>query len=320
MYGDAAALLDATMWPTPATAGFHAMQVLPATGPQNEVLRFLGSMHDPRVFRPIGKELGTAVDALKALDAADRVGIGYGGNQAVLAAAVALQELAAALEAEAEDTELELPAISDYLADPPRLRDDLRHAIARFVRTRVAADVEQLRTFSVILFRDTDADGAIARSLVEERRRWRAALTPRDPSAADLHLVVIPPPTATAGVTALARDLGCAGKLPCVVFLGDKPDQALEDPSRLVRWSVRRLEAPPPPIPEQLEKIYGAVYDARMGAPGSLFAAAGERFVLAVRDHVDVVAVLQLLAGAVGGSALVGALTTVLGLFKKGGI
>jgi hypothetical protein len=238
------------------------------------------------------------------------------GARRRLAAAVALQQLASVLDAESEDTALELPAIGAYLADPPRLRDDLRLAIAQFVRTRLAMDVEQLCTFSVILFRDADAGGAIASSLVEQRAEWRAALTPRDPSAADLHLVVIPPPSATAGVTALARELGCADKLPCVVFLGDEPDRALRDPSRLVRWSARRLDAPPPAVPEQLRRIYAAVYDTRVGRPGTLSAAAGEKFMQAARDHVDVRAALVLLAGAVGGSTLVNALTTVMGLVK----
>jgi hypothetical protein len=316
MDSDASAILDATMWATPAADGFQAMQVLPGTGPQHEVLRILGTLHDPRVYRPIGKELGEAVDTLKALDADQRVGAGYGGSQTVLAAAVALQQLASVLEAESEDTALELPAISAYLADPPRLREDLGLAIAQFVRTRLAKDIEQLCTFSVILFRDADASGAITRSLVEQRPEWRAALTPRDSSAADLHLAVIPPPSATTGVTALARELGCADKLPCVVFLGDEPDRALRDTSRLVRWSARRLHEPPPPIPEQLQNVYAAVYHTRIGRPGTLSAAASERFMQAAREHVDVRAALQLLAGAVGGSTFVGALTTVMGLVK----
>jgi hypothetical protein len=309
-------LLDKNMWPAAALDGFHAMQVLPGTGPQMEILRVMGSMFDQRVYRPIGGELSAAVKALDELNPDDRVGIGYGGSGAVLAAATALQRLAAVLAAQAEDAGLEVPPLAEYLGDPERLWDDLAQAITRFIDNHIAQDVRLLRSFSLILFRETDGGGAIVRSLVEERPAWRAALAPGDPAATDLHLVIIPPPTAAAGIAALARELGCGEKLPCVVFLGDEPLEAFTSRSRLLRWGARTLAGPPPSIPEQLAEIYRGIYGAAGTGAATVRSAAGARFIAVARERVNGVAVLQLLAGATGGSALVGALTTVLGLMK----
>jgi hypothetical protein len=308
-------LLAPGMWPDPVGEGFQAMRVLAGTGPRNEVLRILGGVSDPRVYRPVRKELAEAVACLEDLDASDRIGVGYGGKSARLGAIAALNNLSAALEAEAEDVGVELPPLRDYLDDPPRLRADLRESIADYLWAHVAEDLERLRTFSVILCRDTDLGGTVATSLVEQRAQWRDALTPDDTSP-DLHLAVIPPPTAAVGIAALATELHCLRQVPCVVFLGDKPDRTLRGEGLLSRLSVRRLHEPPPDIPGQLRTIYRTVYHSPTAA-GSLWMATGDKYFQLARERLNPKVALTLLVGAIGGPIPVAALTTVFDLFTK---
>ena len=226
------------------------MRVLPGTGPRNEVLRILGQVHDQRVYRPVRKELGEALARLKELDAADRMGLGYGANAAAHGAITALRNVVAALEAEGEDTGVELPPLREYIADPPRLREDLRQSIAEFLRAHVAEDLSRLRTFSLILFRDSDLNGAIATSLTERRDQWREALT----QPARGRISIWPwfrRPRRGPESPPLAKVSTALGCLPCVVFLGDKPDPESARRYLLSRWSARRFQEPPPSVPSQ---------------------------------------------------------------------
>lgn len=308
-------LLDPTMWPTPLSgAGFGAMRVLAATGPQHEILRTIGNVQDPRVYRPVRKEFEAALSSLKALDSTDRIGVGYGGNAASLSAIAALRDLVAALEAEGEDCGVQLPPLREYLADPPLLQADLRRAIADFLEFHIAGDLARLATFSLILFREEDLEGAISTSLVEDRSQWRDALSPQD-GGRDLHLAVVPPPTASAAVLALAAELKCSRLLPCVVFLGDKPDRSLRGETLLTRLSARSLQAPPPAIPDQLRTIYRTVYRGPRG--GGLWMATGDKCVQLALDRANPRVVLGLLVGALGGPTCVAALNTALQVFTK---
>lgn len=300
-----------SLWSGEATGAYGALTVLPGTGPQFEVLRVLGDVAGPQVYRPVSAELAEAVAALETLEPSDRIGVGAGGGADALAAASSLQHLVRALEAEGEDFALAVPSIRDYVADPPRLRDDLEQAIAAYVRSRIAEDSANLCTFSLILFRSTDFGGAIEASLLEERAEWRAHLTPRTASGADLHLAIVPPPTASEGVMSLATELGCEELVPCVAFLGEKPDETLTEHPLLTRLSARRLVAPPPSVPNQLHDIYSTVYGGHAIAPGKLWTATGGKYVAIAGRRVNPRVLLTLLAGAVGGSGLVSALNAV---------
>jgi hypothetical protein len=309
-------LLDPAMWPESPDEGFHAMRVLPGTGPRNEVLRVVGGAYDERVYRPVSKEFREAIACLNQLEPNERAGVGYGANTAAIGAISALQRLATALQAEGEDTGIELPPLNAYLANPPKLRDDLRHVTAEFLRHHLADDLAKLCTFSLILFRDTDFGGAIAKSLMEQRPQWRDALTPADKAGNDLHLAVIPPPSASIGISALAKELHCLQLLPCVIFLGSKPDRSLSGDSLLSRWSARRLQEPPPSFPEQLHVIYRTVYSSPVGG-GGLWMATGDKYVQLVHEKVNLKVALTLIIGAIGGPACVQAFNTLSSLFVK---
>lgn len=313
---DISSVLGPAMWPEGTDGGFQAMRVLPGTGPRNEVLRIVGGVRDERVYRPVGKELGVALASLAELESDDRAGFGYGANAAAFSAITALRNLVNALQAESDDTDIELPPLSEYLSNPPQLRDDLHGAIAQFLRHHIADDLDRLCTFSLILFRETDLDGAVARSLTEQRPLWHTALTPVDKIGSDLHLAVIPPPSATAGIAALARELHCLQLLPCVVFLGDKPDRSLRGDDLLSRFSVRRLQRPPPDVPAQLSTIYRTVYGSPVAA-GSLWMAAGDKYFQLLRQRINLKVALTLIIGAIGGPTCVQAFDTVSSLFIK---
>jgi hypothetical protein len=313
---DASSLFSEEMWPVASMGGFGAMQVLPGTGPKVEILRVLGDVLDERGCGALAPELSKAVDALRALGDEDRVGFAYGGTEAGMTAAVALHRLGDAIAAYAEDAAPTLAPLNEYLSDSGRLRDDLANAIENFIDVRVGEEVRRLQSFSLILFRDTDADGAILDSLVNHRAAWRSALTPIKPAATDLHLALIPPPGARDAVDALADELGCSDKLPCVVFLGTEPTEALRTPPRLIRWSARGLTPPMPSVPDQLADIYSTVYGAGVVGP-MLWAASGRKFVAFARERIDGRTVLQLVAGAFGGSVLLGAVNTVLDVVKR---
>lgn len=276
----------------------------------------VGGIRDERIYRPVREELSRAVACLAELAPDQRTGFAYGDNADALNAIAALNDLVQALEAVGEDTGVELPDLNAYLADPPRLRDDLRNAVAVFLRHHVAADLDRLSTFSLILFRDTDLDGAILKSLTEHRPQWRDALTPADKGEPDLHLAIIPPPSATDGISALAGELHCRRHLPCVVFLGDKPDRSLRGESILSRLSVRPLDTPPPDIPGQLRTIYRTVYSSPI-APGSLGMATADKYFRLVRERVNPKVALALIIGAIGGPACVQAFDTVSSLFMR---
>jgi hypothetical protein len=311
-------LVDEEMWSSGGVGGFGAMRVLPGTGPKHEVIRVLGGVEDPRMYRPVAKELDAAVQELRELDRSDRLGLGYAGGPQAVGAIVALQNLVRALESVSEDTGAELAPVTVYLEDPPRLRDDLRDAIGAFSAASLEDDLDRLRTFSLILFRDEDLGGAVTRSLLEERHLWRSALRPAHVRVEDLHLAVIPPPSASRGITELAAELGCVELLPCVVFLGERIDPTQLPDTIVIRLSARRIEAPPPNVPDQLRQIYRSVYGSHARAPGRLWTAAGDKFVQILAKHVNAMLVLQLLAGAVGGPALVSAVKTVHDVLTPG--
>lgn len=294
------------------------MQVLPATGPRHEIFRALGGVADLRVYRPIAPELSRAVTCLEALAEGSRVGLGYGGSESLQSAALALQTLVEKLRAQSEDTGVSASEVTDYFDNPPRLREDLLTAVTEFVGLQLTAETEHMRTFSLVLFTENDFDGAIWRSLAGERPRWRMALTPKDPRGLDLHLAIVPPPSAIVGVRELAAALGCGDALPCVAFLGDDPRQMLGDPDRLVRWSARSISEPPPSVPEQLEEIYRPVFGSGGTAGASLRRMVGDRWLVAAKQRIDVRVAVILLAGALGGAPLVHALETSMQLFGKG--
>ncbi|WP_229399459.1 hypothetical protein [Micromonospora okii] len=315
---DLPALLRPSAWPTPGAEGYGAMRVLPGTGPAHEVIRVIGATVDPRAHRPVSDALAEAVACYRALPAQERTGVGYGGGPAASAAISALLRLTRDLEALGEDTGVRVPDdLRAYLEKPGRLRADLRAAIADFLVPHLDRDVRRLRSFSLILFRESDLDGEAARSLVEERAQWRAALTPQHGARRDLHLAVIPPPTAAREIEELARDIGCEGSLPCVVFLGTRPELAAERGSRLSRWSARRLVASPPTVPAQLAQIYRSVYSARPDLTDNLAVATGDKVVQLVSSRLDWLAVATLAAGAIGGPAAADGIGVIFELIRR---
>jgi hypothetical protein len=309
-------LLDPSMWPESSDEGFHAMRVLPGTGPRNEVLRMIEGVDDKRIYQSVSKDLRDAIECLNQLDPGERIGVGYGGNTATISAISALQRLVTALQAEGEDLGIDLPPLNAYLADPPKLRDDLREVTAEFLRYHLADDLAKLCTFSLILFRDTDFDGSIAKSLAEQRPQWRDALTPANKTGNDLHLAVIPPPSASIGISGLAKELHCLQLLPCVIFLGNKPDRSLSSDNFLSRLSARRLQVPPPGFPEQLHAIYRTVYNSPARG-GSLWMGAGDKYVQLIREKINLRVAFTLIIGAIGGPACVQAFNTLSPLFMK---
>lgn len=108
------------------------------------------------------------------------------------------------------------------------------------------------------------------------------------------------------------RVLGCEDKLPCVVFLGTKPDFSRDLHSLLVTWSARSLLPTPPSYPDQLRKIYRTVYTYEALAPGTPERAIAEKFLTVLHSVISPRGVLRLLAGAVGGPKLATAAEVVL--------
>ncbi|MEU7921939.1 hypothetical protein [Micromonospora zamorensis] len=294
------------------------MRVLAGTGPAHEVIRIIGSAIDPRAYRPLADALVEAVTCYRALPDEERTGVGYGGGSATSAAISALLHLIRSLKALGEDTGVRVPDdLRAYLEKPGQLRADLRAAIAEFLIPHLDSDVKRLRSFSLILFRQSDLNGEMVRSLMEDRDQWRSALTPQQGAYRDLHLAVIPPPTASEEIEELARDIGCERLLPCVVFLGTRPDLAISGGSRLSRWSARRLVASPPAVPTQLERIYRTVYSSRPEVTDHLVVATGDKVVQLVSSRLDWMAVAILAAGAIGGPAAADGVNAVFELIKR---
>ena len=129
-----------------------------------------------------------------------------------------------ALEAEGEDLGLDESKLASYIADPPALQKDLRKSVGRFLYKQLASSYDRVATFSVILFDENIHGGALINSFQKARADWQKALKPPARGSPDVHLAIIPPPSAVDGVRNLAADLACEDMLPCVVFLGSKPD------------------------------------------------------------------------------------------------
>lgn len=310
-------VLDAARWlPAPVDESFKAMTVLPGTGPAFEVIRVVGESAALGQYRPLRAEFTDALTALKTLQEEQRIGIGYAAAKpATLGAVVALHRLVEALRQDHEERlDAAATPLERYLDDPPRLQADLARAIERFTERKLQAETKRLHTFSLILFRDDDLGGELARSLTSERDQWRNALTPAARTRPDTHLAVIPPPTAHTGIEAIAAAYGCHNSLPCVVFVRDLPKPG-GDTSLLTRLSVRRLQLPPPTIPQQLQTIYRSVYDAgRLPGQGTAVAAVVDKLGATVHRHVDAKVALGILAGAIGGSGMVDAVDLIFRL------
>jgi hypothetical protein len=102
------------------------------------------------------------------------------------------------------------------------------------------------------------------------------------------------------------------------VFLGDRLDPAKLSGTLAVRLSARRLEAPPPDIPDQLRDIYRSVYGLHAVSAGRLWTASADKFVQIVARNVNPLVVLRLLAGALGGAGLVSAVDVAHSVVSRG--
>lgn len=310
--------LDASpeLWPgPPPQGGYNAMRVIPGTGPAKELVEVIETNTESSFPRTLGEEIRAAVHAVRALDSNQRLGIGYQSSEVTIAALTALQNLVRSLSEYAED-DVTLRPLVDYLHDPPELLEELRCTISAYLAARMGDDLQKLASFSLILFRQYDLDGAIVASLVGERDQWRTALRPEDRARTDYHLAIIPPPTATDAIMRLAEQLSCRDLLPCVVFLGHKPD--LSTPGTvLTKWSARRLVKPGLSIPQQLQVCYRSVYKAGIPGKGTLLTAAADKFTTVIRAHLDMQVASALVAGAVGGSSGIDAVHTLFQLFGK---
>lgn len=302
---DRSSVLGARYWAPARGDDFHAMRVLPATGPVHEVLTYLDALPSQYVVGSVPSALADAVDVLSELDAQQRLRAPAVSKGTMDRALGALRNLRRALEAESEDLGLKPSPVTTYLADPPALQQDLRRAIGEMLRERLASVYDHVATFSLILFCEDSHGGALSTSLREERASWLRALKPPQRGSPDVHLAIIPPPSAVEGVRYLAAELGCEDRLPCVVFLGDKPQFSRELYHRLVAWSSRGLRPAPPSYSDQLGEIYRTVYARGALAPGSPMTAAADKFLTMLRGLLGARAALRLLAGAAGGSKLV---------------
>lgn len=305
-------VLGADFWPVAEESEFNALQIVPATGPVIEVLGYLDAIPNHRLVGTVPNTLRRATETLAHFDLDRRLQSSAVESGDMDRAVAALRELREALQGEGEDLGLEASKLESYLADPPGLLSDLRKTVGRFLYQKLDADYDDVATFSIILFDDLSHDGALSESLRNERSAWRKALTPPARGAPDLHLAVVPPPSAVDGVRYLAADLGCEDKMPCVLFLGNKPDFSAASAGFATSWSARTLRKAPPAYPEQLADIYNTVYARGALKPGTAGAAFADKAFTVLKRVVNPWGVLRLLAGAVGGAKLVETVEAVL--------
>jgi hypothetical protein len=256
--------------------------------------------------------LKEAIDALSKLEPQLRLQQPTIESGEIALALGALRRLRLTLESESEERGLAKPEAASYLADPKSLEADLRATVSDFLVKQLKATYERVATFSLILFSEDLHGGALAESFQKARAEWRRALKPPRRGTPDLHLAIVPPPSAVDGVRYLAAELGCERKLPCVVFLGSRPEFSRDLSSPLVTWSARSLLPQPPSYPDQLGKIYQTVYSWKSLAPGTPKRALAGKFLTALQSVISPRGVLKLLAGAVGGERYVKAIETVL--------
>ena len=298
-------VLDSRFWREVKREEFQAVTLLSATRPVHEVLAYLDAIPAARSVGSVPKALALAIDALSNLDQHQRLRSSTIPSGTMAEALAALRNLERTMTAESEDRDLEVPDDACYLADPPALENDLRQAVAQFLQNHLDTSYHRVATFSLILFSDEMHEGALAASFCDERSEWKKAIQPPRRGTPDMHLAIIPPPTAGEGVRYLAAELKCEENLPCVIFLGRKPDFSNGLHNLLPSWGCRKLVVVPPKYPKQLRQIYRTVYAHRALSPGNPASAIADKVLTAVRGALNPRAALRLFAGAVGGSKLV---------------
>lgn len=306
------AILDSHHWAELPPDSFHAMQLVDATGPVHEILTFIDAIPVHRKTSTVSVSLAEAAKALSALDEQQRLRAPVTASGTIERAFKALRGLESALQDDEEDLGLEPSEMSSYLSDPPSLTDDLRNAVSTFLSKEMTAYYDRVATFSLVLFTEDMHDGELLASLKEERAEWRRALRPPRRGTADLHLAIIPPPSAVDGVRYLAAELRCDDKLPCVIFLGEKPEFSDPKSTMLASWGARTLTRKPPSYPDQLREVYRTVYSRHAIAPGSPSSALADKVLEKLGGAINPRGALKLLAGAMGGSKLVDVADSVL--------
>jgi len=184
--------------------------------------------------------------------------------------------------------------LHQHLSDPRGFRaavlQEVREQLTQARDQRLPKD----RTISLVLFRDIDHDGEILESFRTQVGAWERALKPN--VGEDRHVAIVPPPSARAGVYRLARDLGAADLLPCVVFLG--ASDTLPSGGVLTRLGARPIRRGED-VPTQLRDIYQTAYAEGAIAEGSAGASLFDRW----KHRLNPWALLELTVGACFGTA-----------------
>lgn len=162
-------------------------------------------------------------------------------------------------------------ALDDAMFDSQRAWGAIARACTEFIGQAQSRSAPA--TFSIILFRHHDHQGAIQESFDNERERWLDVLAPRALDREDNHLAVVAPSGGATAVGELANAIGVEDQLPCVVFLGRKTPPSPVNARRAERsgpggraiWhrlACHRLEQlkNEASYPAALRRIYRTVY------------------------------------------------------------
>lgn len=297
-------LLASGAWPPPRPTTSRAVQELRAGPSINEVALHLDGLRSPRLPVAVLEALEAAADTLGDCDAGDP--LHAPSHEAALRALEALQR---ALDSGLDRRSASDPAaaLTAALRTPGGVAGDVSRAMVKFVADSVQAHLtSRSATFSLILLRAEDHEGAALRSLRSDPRGWRYAIRP-PVGVVDHHLALIPPAHAAGAVDGLAAGLGLSrDRLPCVVFLGD--ELTLERRRDLsVKWACNPLEGPD--YVASLTRIYEVMY----AAPGWLARSSAGAAMTQVTARISWLTVVKLLAGVLGGSSLVKVLEAFAG-------
>lgn len=248
------------------------------------------SVLDPERHRIDSTALEEFVDLLReAVERNSASTLGDAGGGALDAATAALR-LSLLKSWSGRPQPKEVVAFIETLDNPKCSMRDLLHGVRQLALATAGHP-----TLSLILFRDTDHEGKLYASYLDDAAHWEMVLRPRS-DVPDRHIALIPHPTSRDLVDRIAADLGASEEVPCVVFVGT-PD-ATRNPGWPTRHGLATLPfARTPGYVEQLTAHYRSVYAKDAFLPGTPMAAAIERF---GRPFLSPTAFGSLLAGLLG--------------------